>query len=388
MVMSNIEKQYLKLLKDILKNGKPKGDRTGTGTISVYGRQIRHDMSKGFPLLTTKKVFWKGIVTELLWFLRGETNIKWLVENGNNIWVGDAYKNYVKTEEQSYQRMRNNPVLDIQPLELLSKEEFIKKIKTDDQFAEKWGYLGPVYGKQWRAWEKINYYDWGSFDKRYRRDKDVDQISNLISEIKTNPDSRRLMLTSWNVSDLDNMVLPPCHYGFQIYTRELTTQESVELLFNYVSDSNPAVRPDASFWELEEDVINEWLETYNLPKRKISLMWNQRSVDTFLGLPFNIASYALLLHIIAKEVGMIPDELIGNLGDVHLYNNHLKQAKEQINREPKRLPELHLLDECHYLFEYSKDDMDFGGRINELRSDMFIIDKYDPHPPIKAELSN
>ena len=165
----NIEKQYLKLLKDILENGVEKQDRTGTGTISVFGRQIRHDMSKGFPLLTTKKMYWKGIVTELLWFLRGDTNIKYLVDNDCHIWDGDAYKKYVKTEEQSYEKMRNNPILDIQPLELLSKEEFINKIKTDTEFAKKWGELGPVYGKQWRSW--------GNSINRW---SEKDQIQNLI----------------------------------------------------------------------------------------------------------------------------------------------------------------------------------------------------------------
>ena len=213
--MNNIDKQYLKLLKDILDNGVEKQDRTGTGTISVFGRQIRHDMSKGFPLLTTKKMYWKGIVTELLWFLRGDTNIKYLVDNDCHIWDGDAYKNYVKIEKQSYEKMRNNPVLDIQPLELLSKEEFIAMIKTDDEFAKKWGELGPIYGAQWRKWDGI------------------DQIQEVINTLKTNPDSRRMLVSAWNVNYLDEMVLPPCHYGFQVYTRELEFEEERMIICCY-----------------------------------------------------------------------------------------------------------------------------------------------------------
>ena len=275
--MNTLDKKYQQLLSDIIAFGVEKKDRTGTGTISEFGHQIRHKMSEGFPLLTTKKMAWKQIVSELLWFLTGQTNIAFLHKHNNHIWDGD----------------------------------YEKSGRTD-------GDLGPIYGKQWRKWDGKN--------------GRIDQIDNLINEIKANPDSRRLMVSAWNVGELDQMVLPPCHYGFQVWTRE-------------------------------ED-----------GKRYISLMWNQRSVDTFLGLPFNIASYGLLLHIIANEVDMIPDELIGNLGDTHLYLNHIEQAKEQISRDSFDLPTLK-----------TNAKMD-GICCNE--PDDFILEGYQYHPTIKAPLSN
>ena len=203
----NIEHDYLRLLKDILNNGKEKEDRTGTGTISVFGRQIRHKMNQGFPLLTTKKMYWKGIVTELLWFLRGDTNIKFLVDNDCHIWDGDVYKAYQSGfKEKHYLKPTS------------TKEEFINRIKTDDEFAKKWGELGPIYGKQWRDWSRVTFND----EHRNGFSNPIDQISNLIEQLKTNPDSRRLMVNAWNVGELYQMTLPPCHYGFQVYTRELT----------------------------------------------------------------------------------------------------------------------------------------------------------------------
>ena len=304
--MSNIDKKYQELLQDIIHFGVEKKDRTGTGTISVFGRQIRHKMSEGFPLLTTKKMAWKSVVTELLWFLRGDTNIKYLVDNGCHIWDGDAYKNYVNKCNED--RWMKEIVLDLpfpnKSYGLFSQEEFINKIKTDDEFDNKWGELGPIYGKQWRDWEPSETYSYGC----------IDQIANLISELKTNPDSRRLMVNAWNVGELDQMVLPPCHYGFQVYTRELCLEERVDI-FNNKKESGEVIVPE--FKSVGD--MNEWTNKLlrdTIPSRAISLMWNQRSVDTFLGLPFNIASYGLLLEIIAKEVNMVPDELIGSLGDV------------------------------------------------------------------------
>ena len=274
---NQLDKKYQQLLSDIIAFGVEKKDRTGTGTISEFGHQIRHKMSEGFPLLTTKKMAWKQIVSELLWFLTGQTNIAFLHKHNNHIWDGD----------------------------------YEKSGRTD-------GDLGPIYGKQWRKWDGKN--------------GRIDQIDNLVRELKTNPDSRRLVVSAWNVGELDQMVLPPCHYGFQVWTRE-------------------------------ED-----------GKRYISLMWNQRSVDTFLGLPFNIASYGLLLHIIANEVDMIPDELIGNLGDVHLYSNHIEQAKEQISRDSFDLPKL-------------KTDAKMDGICCNVPDD-FVLEGYQSHPTIKAPLSN
>ena len=341
----NIEHDYLRLLKDVLDNGKEKGDRTGTGTISVFGRQIRHKMSEGFPLLTTKKMYWKGIVTELLWFLRGDTNIKWLVNNNNNIWVGDAYKNFSKHDWYDT------------GLAGLTKEGFVERIKTNDGFAEKWGELGPIYGKQWRKLDKwVDSFDDGRWVV-------VDQIQNLINELKTNPDSRRLMVSAWNVGELDQMTLPPCHYGFQVYTRELKIQERMDWL-NKKNNTDERYRTST-------------LDGLNAPARAISLMWNQRSVDTFLGLPFNIASYGLLLEIIAKEVNMVPDELIGNLGDVHLYKNHIGQAKEQLTREPMKLPILEIIE---------REEQNFS--MDEMYIDNFQSPNYQSHTTIKAPLNN
>jgi len=364
--MNTLDSKYQELLQDILDNGVVKTDRTGTGTISVFGRQIRHKMSQGFPLLTTKKMAWKTMVTELIWFLSGSTNIKYLVMNGCHIWDGDAYKNYSKTIEDVIDGYKCGDIMGMQPhiekwfsnpddLEPLTQEEFINLIKIDDEFAERWGELGPIYGAQWRSWLKVG--------------EKIDQIQNLIDELKTNPDSRRLMVSAWNVGELEHMVLPPCHYGFQVYTRELTGEERWDLLKKKVGDEK--------FQLMVDDIVpfggglSEELQVYNIPKRAISLMWNQRSVDTFLGLPFNIASYGLLLTMIADEMNMVPDELIGNLGDVHLYSNHLEQAKEQIKREPFDLPTVHVRDG---IFSFGDKDV--------------ILENYQSHPAIKAPLSN
>jgi thymidylate synthase len=353
--MNNIDKAYTDLLQDILDNGITKQDRTGTGTTSVFGRQIRHKMSEGFPLLTTKKMAWKTMVVELLWFLRGDTNIKFLVDNGCNIWNGDAFKNYIsKTNEYKGDWPD-------------TMDEFIERIKTDDEFAKKWGELGSIYGKQWRSWG-----EWATIDVPKKVLKPgIDQIAILINDLKTNPDSRRLMVNAWNVGELDQMVLPPCHYSWQVYTRELSLKERFNL-YNQIERLH--------FEECTIDILN----SKNIPIRAISLMWNQRSVDTFLGLPFNIASYGLLLEIIATSVNMVPDELIGNLGDVHLYNNHIEQAKEQIGREPFELPTLKINsgNENWHLLEI--DEI-----INTFDTDVtFKVENYQSHPTIKAPLSN
>ena len=309
--MSSIEEQYRGLLGSLLHNSTPKDDRTGTGTLSIFGRQIRHDMKQGFPLLTTKKIAVKTMMTELKWFLRGDTNIKYLVDNGCNIWNGDAYKRFTYYTDES-----------------TSMERFIELIKTDDEFAEKWGELGPIYGKQWRRWKGDTWVE-GNTDGTegfYLQSETIDQIQNLINDLKTNPDSRRLMVSAWNVGDLPTMTLPPCHYGFQCYVRD---------------------------------------------GKYLSLMWNQRSVDTFLGLPFNIASYAALLCLIAEEVDMIPDQLIGNLGDVHLYSNHVDQAMEQISRE---IYDLHTVS---------------FKNVNMLDGEFdYEVHNYKHHPRISAPLSN
>ena len=302
--MNSLDKDYQKILQDILILGNKKEDRTGTGTVSMFGQQIRHDMSNGFPLLTTKKMAVKTMMTELKWFLKGDTNIKYLVDNNCHIWNGDAYKAYCKAHPSEYHD------------DMFTQKEFIQHIKEDESFASSWGKLGPIYGKQWRNWfgydTDVNPYS-------------VDQISDLIKNIKENPSSRRLMVSAWNVGEIDKVVLPPCHYGFQCY----------------VNDG------------------------------KLSLMWNQRSVDTFLGLPFNIASYGTLLLLLCEETNLKPGELIGNLGDTHLYRNHLKQAQEQIHRTSFKLPTIQL----------SNVDILNGEWDYEIKD-------YEYHPTIKAPLSN
>ena len=329
---SAIDIQYKKLLETILEFGSDKEDRTGTGTRSIFGYTIRHNMANGFPLLTTKRMPIKTIATELQWFLKGDTNIKYLVDNNCNIWNGDAYKKYKEA-------IAEVGLFD----HMLNQKEFINKIKTDPDFAIQWGELGPIYGKQWRDWDETG----------------EDQILNLIEQIKINPDSRRLMVNAWNVGELDQMTLPPCHYGFQVYTRKLSESER----FNwYANETGSYMHHDHIELEMNEN---------NVPTRAISLMWNQRSVDTFLGLPFNIASYAILLCLIAQETNLIPDELIGNLGDVHLYNNHIEQAKTLLSRKDFKLP-----------------TMKFDNvNLIEGEFDFELID-YKYNPSIKAPLSN
>ena len=336
--MNSLDKQYTDLLQTILEHGVDKKDRTGTGTKSIFGYTIRHNMKDGFPLLTTKKMPFKTIVTELLWFLRGDTNIKYLVDNNCHIWDGDAYKNYQLL------------MIGNEPEKILSMTEFIDKIKTDDEFAKEWGELGPIYGKQWRSWKTF-----------FTQKEGIDQIRRLIADLTNNPDSRRLMVNAWNVGELDQMVLPPCHYGFQVYTRELDETERVILM-----DKKLGVTENLPAYYTEDEMVK-----HNIPTRAISLMWNQRSVDTFLGLPFNIASYGLLLMMIADEMNMVPDQLIGNLGDVHLYSNHIEQAKEQIQRQGFDLPTVHVRD----------------GIYCSSIGDVLLFD-YQSHPAIKAPLSN
>lgn len=361
--MNQLDINYQQLLQDILENGVEKSDRTGTGTISVFGRQIRHKMSEGFPLLTTKKMYSKGIVTELLWFLKGDTNIKYLVDNNCHIWDGDAYNAYQRGfKEKHYLKPTS------------TKEEFIERIKTDDEFAKVWGELGPIYGRQWRNWDVYDQYRMKADDgtRFYGKIKPIDQIANLINDLKTNPDSRRLMVNAWNVGELDQMVLPPCHYGFQVYTRELSMDERKKIFDDrgYVCD----LYPFNGNWHGEYD-------GFKIPRRAISLMWNQRSVDTPLGLPFNIASYALLLAIIGKMVNMVPDELIGNLGDTHIYKNQIDGIKEQLTREPYQLPKLIM-----------SNNVNFNDTIDEFLNSCLIsdfqIENYQSHPSIKMPLSN
>jgi len=356
--MNNLDKQYLDLAKDILENGVKKATRNGD-VLSVFGRTIRHKMSEGFPLLTTKKMYFKGIVTELLWFLNGDSNIKYLLDNNCHIWDGDCYKNY----QQEWLK-ENPPMSGPYTEKMLSKEEFINSIKTDDKFAEQWGDLGKIYGVQWRRWRQVSYSTskYEGPGKLYNklgysdlRVTYIDQIDNLIKELNTNPDSRRMLVSAWNPGELDQMVLPPCHYGFQVYTRELSLDERIQI------------------WQSQQDgrgaFVIECLK--NIPTRAISLMWNQRSVDVPLGLPFNLASYGLLLQMLADEVNMIPDELICSLGDCHIYQNQIDGVKEQLTRAPLTLPTVHVRDGI------------YCSSVNDV-----ILDKYTSHPSIHFPLSN
>jgi thymidylate synthase len=371
-------------------------------------------MKEGFPLLTTKKLHLKSIVGELLWFLNGQTNIKWLVDNGISIWNGDAWKNYQLTASKE----------DFLKDGVLRYEEFIDKIKIDDDFAKKWGSLGNIYGAAWRNWRGKDGMI-GEKDENGTRIitwNQIDQIANLINDLKTNPDSRRLLVTAWNPAELDTVVLPPCHYGFQFYTRELSIEERV-IIFNQKKEKGEIIVPE--FNSVGE--INAWtskLLDNDIPTRAISLIFNMRSCDVPLGLPFNIASYGLLLEIIAKEVNMVPDELIGNLGDCHIYLNQIEGVKEHIGRpltdaeryniwftnnyetgfenngilpnfddpyweytpsrtrEPFTLPKLVIND------EFWNHDANLLSNLPHIKISDFYVENYKSHPTIKMPLSN
>ena len=297
-------KQYLDLLKKIKEDGIVKSDRTGTGTRSIFGYQMRFDLSEGFPLLTTKRVFLKGVIHELLWFLAGDTNIKYLVDNGVHIWDNDAYRFYKELCAK-------------QGVEPISMEEFLVASQQQtpspiDGYA--YGNLNHVYGYQWRSWGKPD----GSA---------IDQVKQVIDTIKNNPDSRRMIVSAWNVADVEDMALPPCHVLFQFY----------------VADG------------------------------KLSCQLYQRSADTFLGVPFNIASYALLTMMIAQECGLQAGEFVHTLGDTHLYLNHMEQVDEQLSRSPRTLPTMRLNPDVKSVFDFKYEDLTLEG--------------YDPHPTIKAPLS-
>jgi len=307
MAIVTSEKQYLDLLREILESAPEKDDRTGTGTISVFGRQIRFNLQEGFPLLTTKKVFLKGIIHELLWFLNGESNIKYLVDNNVHIWDSWPYKYYVQNQES---RSKNQE-------KVLTQKEFVEKIKEDDEFARKWGELGPVYGVQWRKWPNPD-------------GTTTDQIAKAIDTIKNNPDSRRIIVTAWNPSEIDAMAkagLPPCHSLFQFYVQD----------------------------------------------GKLSLQLYQRSADMFLGVPFNIASYSLLLMMVAQVTGLVPYEFVHTFGDAHIYSNHVEQVKEQLGRDMRLLPEIKLNQKVKEIDGFTIDDFELVG--------------YNPHSPIKAPVA-
>jgi thymidylate synthase len=373
--MNSLDEKYKDMLRHIMKNGVVKKDRTGTGTISVFDYTIRHKMSEGFPLLTSKKMYWKGIVHELLWFLRGDTNIKYLVDNGCHIWDGDCYSNYQKKAYQAeYNKISNNGMfevdLDWQPL---SKEEFIVRIKTDGEFAKKWGELGSIYGKQWRKWE---YIDKGNFinlnninDPELRgrglffKPDEIDQIANLIRDLKANPDSRRLMVSAWNPGEIDEAVLPPCHYGFQCYTYGMSFEERISEWCSSLGKSH----------HYGEDMTSDKLDELGFPVRKLSLKWTQRSTDSGLGLPFNFASYGLLLMMLANETNMIPDELIFSGGDCHIYLNQFDGIRKNLEQESYPLPKV-VLNKERNIFDMVYEDI--------------VLSDYRSSPKVEMPLSN
>ena len=314
-----VEEPYLQLIRDILDHGHMKDDRTGTGTKSLFGYQMRFDLSKGFPLLTTKKVAFNRIKSELLWFLRGDTNIRFLLQHKNHIWDEWAFKNWVESDEYQGPDMtdfglRSQSDSEFKKVYREVKKDFCQRILDDDEFAAKYGNLGNVYGAQWRHWQT-------------RRGGTIDQIKNVIEQIKTNPNSRRLIVTAWNPEDVPSSALPPCHTLFQFY----------------VVDG------------------------------KLSCQLYQRSGDTFLGVPFNIASYALLTHLIARETGLEVGDFVHTLGDAHIYRNHFDQVKEQISRTPHAAPTLWLNPEKKHIEDFEMDDIK-------------VLD-YHPEPAIKAPVA-
>ncbi|ETP70006.1 thymidylate synthase [Planococcus glaciei] len=312
-------KQYLDLCQHILHNGAKKEDRTGTGTLSVFGHQMRFDLNEGFPLMTTKKTAFRLIVSELLWFIKGDTNVKTLLEENNHIWDEWAFAQWVESDEYEGpdmadfgRRSQKDPEFAVRYKEQMAL--FQEKILAEDGFAEKYGDLGPVYGKQWRSWAKT---DGGT----------IDQLKNVIESIKKNPDSRRHLVTAWNPEFIDDMALPPCHIMFQFY----------------VADG------------------------------KLSCQLYQRSADVFLGVPFNIASYALLTHLIARECGLEVGDFVHTTGDTHLYSNHIEQVTEQLSREPRKLPTVKINEDVASIFDLELADITIEG--------------YDPHPRIKAPVA-
>lgn len=314
-----MEQAYLDLGRKVLTEGQSKTDRTGTGTNSVFGHQMRFDLAKGFPLLTTKRVPMGLIKSELLWFIKGDTNIRYLLQHNNHIWDEWAFERYVKSEDYNGPDMTDfgrrclvDDAFNDVYQEVLA--DFCKKIVEDEAFAKKHGDLGNIYGSQWRHWKTS-------------KGETIDQLKDVIEMIRTNPDSRRLIVSAWNPEDVPSMALPPCHTMFQFY----------------VADG------------------------------KLSCQLYQRSADIFLGVPFNIASYALLTHLIAHETGLEVGEFIHTLGDAHLYNNHFEQMKEQLSRDIRPFPTLKLNQDKTSIFDFDVEDI--------------LIENYQPHPAIKAPIA-
>jgi thymidylate synthase len=352
--MNNTDKEYLRVLDTLYTKAKNsdsfKEDRTGTGTISIFAPQIRFDFSEGFPICTTKNVYFKGVKTELLWFLGnhlkderyadlGTTNIRFLLDNNVHIWDEWSYQDYLE----------ENGLTDKFPKYTEEWEEenknFCKRVQEENGFALRYGTIGSGYGKQWTDW---NGYNIVSGEEVEGLNKGINQIHKVIDILKNNPDSRRILVSAWNVSEIDDMILPPCHYSFQFYTETLSERERAVRWCEKVGK-------DQSYCD---KLTHGKMDELGVPTRTISLLWNQRSCDYFLGIPFNISSYGLLLAMVGHVVNMFPNELVGNLGDCHLYSNHLEQAKEQLSREIKyKLPKLWLNPDIKDINEFTIDDI-------------------------------
>jgi thymidylate synthase len=362
--MNNTDLEYQRLLRLILEKGKVKKNRTGVDTIGVFGAQARFNLAEGFPLLTTKKMAVKAITHELLWFIKGDTNIKYLVDNNCNIWNGDCYRKY--KENYAKHPTVNDVNSDGTPFD---KELFIHQIKTDANFAAKWGDLGQgTYGQMWRSFPYFTT-EAGHQHEMYRLvEGKVDQLQKVINKLKTNPDDRRMIVSAWHPYWVDHCALPPCHCLFHFNTEELTLEERKQLYYKDGKYEN---------WHKKGGLLfpagESAFDDAGVPKRRLNCLLYQRSCDTFLGVPFNIASYGLLTSMVAHTVGMVAGEFVHTYGDLHIYSNHIEQCKEQLTRQPLALPKLWLNPEVKNLFDFT---------INDIR-----IEDYNSHPAIKGEVS-
>lgn len=370
--------QYLELLKTIKKDGtyKPAAREGMPGTQSLFGYQFRHDLSKGFPLLTTKKMFWKGVVIELLWFLRGDTNIKYLVDNGVNIWNEDAYNYYCKITKNQKERVSFDAFLAI-----IKHAGEITSTGVYDIPNYSFGDCGFQYGRVWRNWSKFERIEQG--DGKYSNEwVKIDQIENLINGLKTNPMGRRHIVTAWDPAHDNDLALTWCHAMFQFNCRPLTFEERATIWLK----NNSWNEKESTNWK--EHV----LDMSNIPKYYLDCQLYQRSADVVLGVPFNLASYALLTHLVAKITNMIPGEYIHTFGDVHIYDNHKEAVEEQLLREPKELPTLHVLERhsdhgTHpdHFEKYLVNRIDLDQFLSSLTRHDFRLEGYEPHPKLESE---
>lgn len=371
--MNNADDQYLILLNKILTEGTKKpGARKGMpGSLSLFGYQFRHNLQHGFPLLTTKKLHWKGIVTELLWFLRGDTNIKYLVDNGVNIWNEDSYRYYVQIASQNTDETWNDIYHDNEDgtYRMFTYEEFVDIMKNENvELRQSHDYVlgncGFQYGKVWRRWRSPHMAEDGTYVKGK-----TDQISNLIKGLKNNPESRRHIVTAIDPAHDQDLALYWCHAMFQFNCRPLSWEEKLQWAMR---------QPDV---EMENLYITEAASSERCPKYYLDCHLYQRSADVFLGVPYNIASYGLLTHIISRICNMIPGDFIHSFGDVHIYDNHIDQVKEQLTRQPKETPSLKFLKTNKFWETFNVD------LFSHLDPSDFVIENYNPHPAIKAKLS-